>query len=271
MIFKLRCSGLFLILAASVLFASATGGDVARPNVQGRASPTQPVKSAAHHQADAKPEHASPRRAQDQTGIRASSVALIDSLSAQLIFTFVTTAATVFLAFFTCKLVGVTDDMRKAADAATRVAKTALRVDRPYLIVLDVQFQQAPRAGKVFFQNAGRGPADIVEFIANADLFDGPRTRTVVNHVVEDRIEKPVGTVIASGDKHGEVIPLGFTQQQYEVVQRQEKWIAVYGRVRYRGGPPDIYTTSFFWWYGLPDPQLEGYFFRGPPELNIRD
>ena len=99
MIFKLRCSGLLLILAASVLFASATGGDVARPNVQGRASPTQPVKSAAHHQAVRQTgRHASPRRAQDQNRHPGKLlVALIDSLSAQLIFTFVYDCSDCFL------------------------------------------------------------------------------------------------------------------------------------------------------------------------------
>ena len=99
-----------------------------------------------------------------------------------------------------------------------------------------------------------------------------PKTPPVVSYLVEDRPEKPVVTVIASGARHDEVVPLGFTQRQDELVQKREKWAAVYGRVRYRGGPPDIYTTHFFWWYGVPDaPQTTGFFLRGPPDLNTRD
>ena len=175
-------------------------------------------------------------------------------ISAEGFFNFIIAVATGFIAWFNWQLVGVTDEMKTATKATADVAELALHSDRPYGIVQIVEFGKEPnRHARVILDNFGNGPLDIVEFNATRDFFDGPRFMPKCEYWEVNTDTRTTGVVIPPKGRHTQEVPFHLTLEERDVFWRGDKTLGVYGRILYRGGPPNIiYETCFFWWY-LPD------------------
>jgi hypothetical protein len=58
-----------------------------------------------------------------------------------------------------------------------------------------------------------------------------------------------------------------FDQRLFDQIDVEERWLAVYGYIRYRGGPKREYTTRFLWW----NARKEGWVRSISEDLNLRD
>lgn len=193
------------------------------------------------------------------------------------IFSVVSGIAAIRIAKFNKQLVQVTRDMVNAAVASAEASKAALHVNRPFLLVTKVQ-KLLPGSNTAYFtyRNAGNNPADVMEIIASAEIFfrstDIPPALFVpqVTYTEHNKIRLTSSVI---GNEPCDIYINNFE----EVVLDREGFdlaaerptdgrVAIYGRISYRGGPPnEVYLTHFFWWYFSDD-----IFFIGPPELNQR-
>jgi hypothetical protein len=166
--------------------------------------------------------------------------------------------------------------------------RAALDVNRPFLIVSDIipsLRASAPMENKpwqwaadIIFENGGSGPADVLEFIATASGFDNP-FRTIdskepetVDYPSEFRhyLHSPL---IPAGNKGEQVrIVISMDPNSVSEMKTNVKRLAVYGVIKYRGGPKTEYWSRFFWWHWMPDSNGErGHFTRAStPGLNER-
>jgi len=205
----------------------------------------------------------------------------IAGTSAQGVDNFLILAATIAIAIFNFQLAGVTKDM-------SRATKAQLHSNRPFVLVTNVGRKPNADVAYFIFENFGNGPADIVEIIATAGTFFcdfskippglfvpsvtyEPQFRVVVDRPIV-RPNQPTETYVNNFCEFllsKDDFLNGASVMDSEVGSR----VAVYGRISYRGGAPDeIYLTHFFWWWFEPfsEGQKDGFFMRGPSELNKR-
>ncbi len=195
----------------------------------------------------------------------------IAAVSVQDVFTCATTIATILLAVFTWKLVLVTRDMRRTAEATTEVARKALHADRPYLLVTAVTResfkhpvlgnQEPISRARITLRNVGSSPAELLEIYATAWKFDcfpqagDPRWETLI-FVPWIDIAEPV---VAVGQDLGPIpVVVNWTKDDIDLVNAGVKRVAIYGLVKYRSGSKEPYYTRFFWWFSpLTEPSLK--------------
>ncbi|WP_425163777.1 hypothetical protein [Candidatus Binatus sp.] len=218
-----------------------------------------------------------------------------DSTGALIFLTAVMAAATIAIAVFNYQLVGVTDEMRKATNAAAAAADAALHVNRPAIVVTGIVSQVGihQRTGTPNtlvgytpqIYNLGSGPAEIIQVFSHSRLFEAYETRDgipnlaaeepTVNDLLwdaeSDRREFP-RTILGAGESF-ENYMAGYTPivnwigpDDIEKVELGEKLRAVYGLIRYRSSVKK-YWTRFFYWY---DPQRRSFRRAYRPELNRR-
>jgi hypothetical protein len=171
--------------------------------------------------------------------------------------TAVMAAATVAMAIFNGQLVGVTKDMKKATEAA-------LDINRPFLLVTNINLNQPLSYDvetdfynfcfRIEIKNFGISPADIIDYIANAEPLDPPK--------FPDRKDDPSISygpnegqqINDSIIRHGEtssfrlLVGTEVNETGYQVLKKDEKRMAIHGRIRYRGASERVFYTFFFWW-----------------------
>jgi len=134
----------------------------------------------------------------------------------------------------------------------------------------DIHFYFSP-----VLHNFGVGPADIMDYIAEAELFDSPALfQAQINDPPilyrENEVRRLNDSLIAPGEEVQKRIHATITISPTEDTQitNDTKRIGIHGRIRYRGAPEHRYTTRFFWWYFRDD----NNFFRClTPEYNSHD
>lgn len=190
-------------------------------------------------------------------------------------------AATIAIAIFNYQLVGVTGKMQEATTKATEAAEAALHADRPFLLIFRVTvFHTAipnpsghSLEARIWLHNFGNGPADIVDYIAEAALFDrNPRVGGAVQEPVVEYGPAdggPLGNSLIAPhiDSKGDdiVAHLTLSDDDMKAMRDETKRVGIHGRIRYRGAPKQVYESRFFWWY-FPDTQE--CFRAANPELN---
>lgn len=206
------------------------------------------------------------------------------------VFTVITGVATGLIALFNWQLVGVTDEMKSATRQAADAARAGLHLYRPYLLVTAIDLEEGEFSKdypKIMVQNLGTGPADIIDIRVASGLFD-MRTN-LGNPEAFELVVEPEGqpkesrTVIVGGTSIPTELCSVLVSAEDEAVATMpynsrgkttiRKTLAVWGSIRYRGGPPDeVYETKFFWWYLPVESVVEykGFFLRGPNRLNRR-
>jgi hypothetical protein len=192
-----------------------------------------------------------------------------------ILFVGISAVATGAIAFFNYKLVGVTEEMKHATAEAAKAAQAALEIDRPYGIIQTVELADGkPYRARITFRNFGRGPLDILEFITDRGLFDSVRKEQHCQYLTANIDKRKTGRIVSPDGSFDHEFPFALTDQQEQAVNDGEKTMGLYGRIRYRGGPPDIvYETYFFWWYLAIDHKSifnNGIFVPGPTERNRR-
>ncbi|MGC2494462.1 MAG: hypothetical protein WA410_16605 [Candidatus Binatus sp.] len=287
-----------LILIVSVLFLSAENPSP-KPSPSGIVKPSEGTsleQQPAHNYQSpvaltAKPQSPNQTPNPSNSGHNSES----DSTGALIFLTAVMAAATIAIAVFNYQLVGVTDEMRKATNAAAAAADAALHVNRPAIVVTGIVSQVGihQRTGTPNtlvgytpqIYNLGSGPAEIIQVFSHSRLFEAYETRDgipnlaaeepTVNDLLwdaeSDRREFP-RTILGAGESF-ENYMAGYTPivnwigpDDIEKVELGEKLRAVYGLIRYRSSVKK-YWTRFFYWY---DPQRRSFRRAYRPELNRR-
>ncbi len=120
--------------------------------------------------------------------------------------------------------------------------------------------------------NAGSGPADIIETMISRQVYaapeDTPRGMYLPeppNFGPEDR--QRIGDTVMRAGETGRRFGVAINFEELD--GNGNLLAAICGRITYRRGPPDeIYETNFFYWYitWTEEPLL----YRGPEELNRR-
>ena len=177
--------------------------------------------------------------------------------------------STILLAVFTGLLVCVTRDLQVATEAA-------LHINRPFILIPKVaRLSPNDEFVSCVYQNSGSGPADIVEIIARLDQFYQPIDIPPAMYVPSVSYSGPgwqiSDPIIPAGKVAERPICVDFDLTRFEGVYgpvnppNTSPRIAVHGRIKYRGGPPnEFYLTHFFYWL------IGDLFFKGPEELNRR-
>jgi hypothetical protein len=163
-----------------------------------------------------------------------------------------------------------------AAARSSRAATAALHINRPYIVIQDIRLDMSQTSNKpidltVAYRNFGSGPADVVEIHVASALFSPPPPEPDPTELKFDAISRQytVRPVLGAGgsDKIVCYNKPAFDRMAFDGIGEQ-RWLAVYGKIRYRGGPKREYTTRFLWWNGLGDSS----FHPGVSEaLNARD
>jgi len=175
---------------------------------------------------------------------------------------------------------------RQAANAAEESAKAVeaqLHVYRPFLIVTAMKmecpydpqrspFPIRPFVANVTIKNFGIGPADIINFNAYADIFPKPLPDPQISDARywekdSNRLGEPV---IGAGESVARInVVVSLDEKDIAAMFSYEKWLAIHGKIRYRGGPKKVsYSTRFFWWYSGPGDNPEGWQFIRPADLD---
>lgn len=155
----------------------------------------------------------------------------------------------------------------KIARQSIEVSRLALQINRPFLLVTELANlteQRDPSPFKfiveadVALRNFGTGPADILDYIVEAEIYNipppdpDPDYDTIKANTLNDSLVAANETV---ADRIHAIIALD--GPEYESVMREQKRIAIHGRIRYRGtGPGQVYWTRFFWWHFPDAPKL---------------
>jgi hypothetical protein len=180
----------------------------------------------------------------------------------------ISAVATVYIARFNRRLVDVTKDMERATSDAAEAAKqsaqaaeAALHADRPFLLVVGIkvdilglgEFGEKNLHFALVVQNFGNGPADITDYIAEAELFDPPthvRSDPAVWYGPNDG-QRINDSLIAPHETVQERLrtSLSTSREEYASAFSDDKRVGVHGRIRYRGSAKQTYETRFFWWY----------------------
>jgi len=164
---------------------------------------------------------------------------------------------------------------KSAADAArdsAEAAKALVHQNRPFVLVREIAHEARGLDIYMTCDNAGTGPADIIEIMVARQVFENPENiprglyvPNPPNYGPEHR-QRISGTVMRAGETDRRFpVPVNFGDLNGEGSLRP----ALCGRISYRGGPPDeTYETNFFYWYIVwaGEPLL----FRGPEPLNRR-
>jgi hypothetical protein len=182
----------------------------------------------------------------------------------------VSAIAAALIAWFNWQLVGVTDEMKNAAEAG-------LDVNRPFLLVTDVRCEEMKFADGIAsyrfvvrLRNFGVGPADIATYLATVAIHDTP-----IGYVND--IQEPHPQYFTQNGQHlndslvaaGETIPdriechSTFDAPMFASILTHSKTIAVDGFVSYRGASPKTYVSKFFWWCYVNDAGEPTHFVRG--------
>jgi len=203
----------------------------------------------------------------------------IGSISAEALFTAITGIATVVLAVFTGQLVCVSRDLHQATEAA-------LHVNRPFLLVTHIKCTETIFAEGILrhrfiihLKNFGVGPADIVKYLASANIHDTPlgvNPKEPTFRYFPENGQRLADSLVAPTDTSDRIecrsllIP-----EMYAAILNGTKTLAVDGIVVYRGASPKTYETRFFWWCYLDntvptvDPGEPTRFMRAlRPDLN---
>jgi hypothetical protein len=279
-----------LILIASALLLSAEKNVSAQGLGPSQSLPQHRNSAAQHAETNAKPQPSAPRVEQPQAvtdpvngqsspkEVRTDRYddspclnrvvvrlgARIANVSALNFFNFLVLVATGLIALFNGQLVGVTNEMRKAAEAA-------LDVNRPFLLVTNVSVEIRHsdfvsnadiQIRHTFFvnvalKNFGVSPADIIDYTAAAEPLDPPRRPDFKDPPVwYGPLEYLNEPIIGPGEPVPDRIHTGngFTDREYQMLAMHEKKIAIYGRIHYRGASQKVFETRFYWWCTLLDP-----------------
>lgn len=213
----------------------------------------------------------------------------LNGITAQGFFTFVTAAATVLMAIFTGLLWCVSDQQKELAQAAEKIelrsvkaSEHALDINRPFLLVTGIKgwishvdpMEIAPEMPfrhhfyfDIAIRNYGVSPADIVDYTADADLFDPPYRDP---YPVYGEVGQFNDSVISPAESILEKVKAAhsLTDNEWGLMQSDEKRMAVFGRIRYRGASPTVFTTFFFWWCLLDAAETLAFARALPKRLN---
>lgn len=142
--------------------------------------------------------------------------------------------------------------------------KAAIHVGRPFLLVTEVHVRTVKDDQNAIFtadftlHNFGTGPADIVDYIAEGDVFDAPvqnpdrRVERPDPRIAYGRKEGgPIGDplVAPAADFRSHIVAHVSVPKSELAAMPDRRRIAFHGRVRYRGTLKQKYATRFFWWY----------------------
>ena len=158
-----------------------------------------------------------------------------------------------------------TGEAAEAAKQSAQAAEASLHADRPFLLVIGIavevsglgEFSDKNLTAAIALRNFGNGPADIIDYIAEAELFDspmvvrrdppvwyGPDVGDRINDSLIGPNEMVKGRLFAT---------LSMNSQEYASAFAEEKRIGIHGRIRYRGASKQIYESRFFWWFFAQD------------------
>jgi hypothetical protein len=192
-----------------------------------------------------------------------------------LVFIALSAVATVYIARFNRRLVDVTKDMEKATSEAAEAAKqsaqaaeASLHTDRRFLLVTTIktkvsdlgEFENKNLYAYIVLRNFGNGPADITDYIAQADLFDPPTSGRGDPPVwygpddgnrINDSLVAPAEVV-----QDRLIATLSMSREEYDSAFTDEKRVGIHGRIRYRGASKQIYESRFFWWFFFDQGQV---------------
>jgi hypothetical protein len=167
-------------------------------------------------------------------------------------------AFTGLLARYTYQTAQTGDIAAGAAAKAAQAAEDALHVDRAFLLVTGFELTQQLRDGsnntltlifqfRAILRNFGVGPADIVNYVVEAELFNLPPPDP--NPIYGEG--SPINdSLIAPGDIANDRIyaTISLNSAESDAVMRGQKRIGLHGIIRYRGASARQYWSRFFWW-----------------------
>lgn len=178
---------------------------------------------------------------------------------------------------------GATYQAAKAAKASATAASLALHSNRPYLLVMNVSAktgQKQPVLGVeepissavIDICNVGSSPADIIEITATPWKYEcfpnasEPTWKTLILDTPRDIARSVLG--VGQAIKPPIRIVVNWTKDDIELVDSGMKRVALYGIIRYRSAPKELYYTRFFYWFSpLIRPELQKAY---SDELNER-
>ncbi|MGB8411370.1 MAG: hypothetical protein WCE23_00950 [Candidatus Binatus sp.] len=173
---------------------------------------------------------------------------------------------------------------KSAADAArdsAKAAKAAVHQNRPFVLVKEIAHEDRGVTIYIVCDNAGTGPADIIEMMLAPQVFEAPKNIVrglyvppLPHYRPEHRLR--IGDTVMRAGEIGRRFPVPVNFDDFgdlgdvrDSEGAASLWPALCGRITYRGGPPDeTYETNFFYWYIkiAGEPLL----FRGHDALNRR-
>lgn len=171
---------------------------------------------------------------------------------------------------------------KKAADAARDSAKAAalaLNIDRPYLIVDEMDHGEEeegiklPDAIRITLRNCGNGPAIIDKVFARMRPTDDANM-PIVRDFRECKALIIEHSAIAAGGTETYISDISDSAMSIPdevAVRSARKHLIVFGRSLYRDGLNRRYESAFLWVYSPKDQPVEGlkpFMYRGPDPYN---
>ncbi len=153
------------------------------------------------------------------------------------------------------------------ASQSAEVARLALQVNRPFVLVTGLNLRERLYPDRPFrfiveadviLKNFGTGPADIIDYIVETELFRIPPPDPDPDYDTM-QANQLNNSLIAPNESDASMIHavISLDDLEYESAQREEERVGIHGRIRYRGtGPDQVYWTRFFWWRFSNAPQL---------------
>jgi len=142
----------------------------------------------------------------------------------------------------------------RGASQTAEISRLALQVNRPFLLVtelVNLKEQSVPDPfgfiveADVALRNFGTGPADIIDYIVVADIYDLPPPDPDPDYDAMEPNELNNSVVApneTATDKIHAIISLGASD--YEIVQREQRRIGIHGRLRYRSTGDQVLLDS---------------------------